>query len=148
MSNSPREGLRRDMRLCARCLLRFEIIAIHAFEGVGFHGRDADIVLDHQGGHAVAVDEHDLLSLLADLFHILVRLVGEFYRGDKNTFARAFSGRRADKGLKFFSTNRVLPALGLQVDRFEPEAVFIYDAVDAFVGAALGDLGGLGAGTA
>ena len=49
-----------------------EIVFVHRAEDIGFAGADADFVLDHQAGEAVAVDQDDAVL-------DLVQLVARFF---------------------------------------------------------------------
>jgi len=90
-------------------------------------------VVDHQGGEFFAVDQDDA--------GIVFRgggksLFGEGRRCDEDAFFRAVFGERAGKFLNLGPTDGVFPALGLQVNAIEAQAVFIDDAVDTAISAA------------
>lgn len=105
----------------------------------GAAGVHADAVFDHQVGEPLAVDQdHFLVEAGGVLLGVFVEAAG----GDEDAFGGFLAGERADEVLDLGAADVVLPALGLDVDDVEAEAVFVDDAVDAFVVGLLGDGGG------
>ena len=55
-------GLKAELRAGGgRGLVFFEVVGVHALDGEGAGGADADAVLDHELGEALAVDEDDFV---------------------------------------------------------------------------------------
>jgi hypothetical protein len=103
-----------------------EVVRIDALEGEGADGGDADAVLDHELCEALAVDEDDFV------LHAARVIEGAFVEvaGDEDAFVGMLPGQRADEALDGLAPDGALPALGLDVDDIQPEAVFVDDAVD------------------
>lgn len=102
-------------------------------------------MLDHECGEAGAIDEDDFLG---DGGGVVDGTLAEAAGGDEDALVRLLAGEGTDEALDLRAANGVLPALGLDVDDIEAEAVFIDDAVNAFVIRLLGDAGGFLAGAA
>lgn len=102
-------------------------------------------MFDHEFGEAGAVDEDDFLG---DAAGVVEGGRDEGAGGDEDAFAGLLTGEGSDEALDFLAADAALPALGLDVDNVEAEAVFIDDAVDAFVAGLFRHAGGFFAGAA
>ncbi len=90
-----------------------EVVAVNVLNFVRMKGGDADVVLDHEVGQTVTVNQYHFLSYI---FCILGSGAFETTRCDENPFLRFLSCERPNKTLNFFSSNRVLPAFRLHVN--------------------------------
>jgi len=143
-------GVRQKAKACRKSGEIFsssflEIIGVDALEGDGAGGGDADVVLDHEVGEAGAVDEDEFLG---DAFGVVEGVLDESAGGDEDAFVGLLAGEGSDEALDLAAADGALPALGLDVDDVEAEAVFVDDAVDAFVVGFFGDFGSFFAGAA
>ncbi len=96
-------------------LLLREEVAIHALDGKGLVGRDTQVVLDHQGGEAGAVDKDDFLVRLVAL-HRRAGCGSEVAGGEEHTLLHALDDQRTNEVAHRGFAHGFLPALGLQVD--------------------------------
>jgi len=147
--------LARDRSQAARLSLR-KVILIRPLEHIRLAGGDADAVVDHQFGEALAVDEDDLLGDLVD------ELAGtggsraerdrlpsgcpkgerggvhQLGRGDEDAFVRLVGGEGTDEFAERPDAHIAFPALGLHIDGIQAEVVFIDHVVDAAVARGFG----------
>lgn len=120
-----------------------KVITVHTHDRIHALRRDADVVLDHEGGQLVAVDEGDAL---VDAFF---DEVGGFFRKaagrDEEALACALADEGAEEFLDFRATDGAVggPLFRLDVDAVEAETIGFDDAVDAFIAGLADDPGGV-----
>ena len=107
-------------------LLLGEVIGIEAFDLVRGDGCDAEVEVHHELGELGSVDQDDFA---VDPAGVLARVGGEAGSGDENALARTLALKSADELLDLGSSYRRLPALGLDEDDVEAEAVLLDDSV-------------------
>ena len=107
-----------------------EVIAVHPFDLVGNGAGNTDVVLDHQLGQAFPVNRDDALG---KVLHKISRVSCEVAGGDEDTLGCMLPRQRTHKTLYIGTTDRVLPALSLNVKPIQPQPVLVDQPVDPFV---------------
>ncbi len=67
-----------------------EVILVNRPDHIGFSGPDADLVLNHQPGKAITVDQH---NALLHAVQVVAGVFGKIGCGDEDAFAGAFAGQ-------------------------------------------------------
>ena len=100
-------------------------------------GGNAQVVFDHQSSESGTFNEDDLFVGLdaCDCFPCGFR---EVTGGEEHAFLHAFDVECTNEVTHRCFAYRVLPTLGLQVNRVQAEWVFVDDAVNAVVCAGFG----------
>ena len=86
-------------------------------------------MLDHEIGQFTATDE----NYSVDCASIYNRLLTERCGCDEHALRSVIPGYRSEEGLNLWATDRILPALGLNVDLLKAKAVQGDDAIDPSV---------------
>lgn len=119
--------------ILGRSLLFGEVVGVDALHFVAGLEGDAEAVVDHEGSEFFAVDEDDAGIVFGGGRE---SLLSEGGRRDEDSFFGAMFGECAGKFLNLGAANGILPALRLEIDAVQAEAVFVDDAVDPAVAAA------------
>src|SRR6185369_2166294 len=92
--------------------------------------RDPNVVLDHEFGKALPIDQDNLLR---NRFHECSRRIRKIAGGDKDAFVGLLPRQGSDETLNLLSADGVLPAFRLDVDDIEAQTILVDHAVNALV---------------
>lgn len=107
-----------------------EVVRIDALDVVSGHGRHPNVVLDHEHGELLSINEDDASR---QVLNKGLGIGGEGARCDKHTLVGLAAHEAPSEGLNDGSAYTVFPPLGLDVNPVEAETVLVDLAVNPTV---------------